>query len=50
MLSLDEDGRSPLEKMSNSDKEIVPTDFHTFGCPVYVLDVANQSGWSGTSK
>ena len=49
-LSLDADGRSPLEKMSNTSEEIVPTDFHTFGCPVFVLDAANQSGGIGTSK
>ena len=36
--------------MSNIDEGIVPTDFHTFGCPVFVLDAANQSSGIGTSK
>ena len=30
--------------------EIVPTDFHTWGCPVYILDAANQTGGIGTPK
>ena len=49
-LSLDENGLSPIEKISDNDEEIVPTDFHTFGCPVYVLEAANQSGGIGTPK
>ena len=49
-LSLDENGLSPIEKLSGNDEEIVPTDFHTFGCPVYVLEAANQSGGIGTPK
>ena len=49
-LSLDENGLSPLEKICNCGEDIIPTDFHTFGCPVYVLDAANQSGGIGTPK
>ena len=49
-LSLDEHGRSPLEIYSGILDEIVPTDFHTWGCPVYILDAANQTGGIGTPK
>ena len=48
-LSLDINGRSPLEKFSNTIDNIDPTDFHTWGCPVYILDAANQ-GAIGTPK
>jgi len=48
-LSLDEDGRSLIEKFSNIVDNIDPTDFHTWGCPVFILDAANQ-GSIGTSK
>ena len=41
-LSLDVNGRSPLEKFSGTDDEIDPTDFHTWGCPVYILEEASQ--------
>ena len=49
-LSLDEEGLSPYEKFSNTADEIIPTDFHTWGCPVFVLDSANQSGAIRTPK
>ena len=39
-----------MEKFSQSDKEIVISDFHTWGCPVYILDAENQSGGIGTPK
>ena len=48
-LSLDSDGLSPLEKFSDTQDNIDPTDFHTWGCPVYILDEANQ-GAIGTPK
>ena len=48
-LSLDANGRSPLEKFSRTADEIDPTDFHTWGCPTYVLEEANQ-GAIGTPK
>lgn len=41
-LAFDKDGLSPLEKMSGITGELEPTDFHTWGCPVYILDAANQ--------
>ena len=49
-LHLDQDGKSPLEKFSQTTKEIVVSDFHTWGCPVFILDAANQSGSIGTTK
>ena len=48
-LSLDSNARSPLEKFSNTTDDIDPTDFHTWGCPVYILDAENQ-GAIGTPK
>ena len=49
-LSLDEFGRSPLKKFSGVDDQPIPTMFHTFGCPVFILDIANQTGTIGTPK
>ena len=49
-LSLDEDGLSPLEKLAGTGEEIIPLDFHTWGCPVYILEAQNQSGGIGTPK
>ena len=49
-LSLDKDGKSPMEKFSSTHEDIHPTDFHTWGCPVFVLDAENQSGKIGTPK
>ena len=47
-LSLDENGKSPLEKFSRTTDEITCNDFHTWGCPVFVLVEANQSGLTGS--
>ena len=49
-LSLDVEGRSPLEKFSGITDDSLPTAFHTFGCPVFILDAANQSNSIGTPK
>ena len=49
-LSLNEEGKSPLERFTGIQDDISPEDFHTFGCPVFVLDAANQSGGIGTPK
>jgi len=48
-LALDKDGLNPLKKYSEITGKLVPTDFHTWGCPVYILDAANQ-GAIGTPK
>ena len=49
-LSLDENGLSPLEKLSGTQEESIPLDFHTWGCPVFILEAENQSGGIGTPK
>ena len=49
-LSLDQNGKSPVEKFVKTDDEIRPEDFHTWGCPAYVLAAQNQSGTIGTPK
>ena len=49
-LSLYEHGRSPLERLSGIRDEIVPTYVHTWGCPVRILDAANQTSSIGTPK
>ena len=41
-ISLDKDGRSPLEKFSGIVSNLLFTNFHTLGCPVYILAEANQ--------
>ena len=48
-LSLDADGQSPIEKFSNTDNGIDPTDFYTWVYLVYILDEANQ-GAIGTPR
>ena len=49
-LSLNADGLSPLERFSGIIDDNMPTEFHTFGCPVFILDAANQTGTIGTPK
>ena len=49
-LSVDKNGKTPMKKFSLTHGEIQPTDFHTWGCPVFVLDTENQSGYTGTPK
>ena len=39
-----------MEKFSSTTDEITCNDFHTWGCPVFVLDEANQSGLTGSPK
>ena len=49
-LALNEEGLSPLERFSGISEDHLPTEFHTFGCPVFILNAANQSGNIGTPK
>eukprot|EP00957_Ditylum_brightwellii_P181636 13836452-Ditylum_brightwellii.AAC.1 len=44
MLDLDANSWSPLEKMLGEQEEIVADGFHIWGCPVFVLDPALQTG------
>ena len=48
-IALDSNGQSPMEKFTGIMDDIDPMDFHTWGCPVYILDEANQ-GAIGTPK
>ena len=43
-LNMDANGMSPLNTFSDIEDEIKSSDFHTFGCPVFILDAENQSG------
>ena len=49
-LALDKNGKSPLEKFSGIKDEITPTNIHTWGCPVFILEEANQSRGIGITK
>ena len=49
-LTLDDNGKSPLEKFTGLMDDMVPTNFHTWGCPVYILHTANQTGAIGMPK
>ena len=48
ILSLDKDGCSPIERLSGTQEETILTYFHTWGCPVFILEAENQSGGIGT--
>jgi hypothetical protein len=50
ILSLDMDGQTPLSKWSGDDCQIFVKDFHTWGCPVFVLDGRLQSNPKGVPK
>ena len=43
-LSLVKDGLSPAEKFSDAQVKVELKDFHTWGCPCYVLDSREQTG------
>ena len=49
-LALDENGDAPLEKFSGIKQELICSDWHTWGCPIFVLAAENQSGLTGTPK
>jgi hypothetical protein len=49
-LALNKHGESPLERFTGTKDECIPSDFHTWGCPVFILDAPNQSGSIGTKK
>ena len=49
-LSLDEHGRSPLERFTSTIDECISIDLHTRGCPVFILDAPTQAGTIGTPK
>ena len=43
-FSLDTDGLSPAEKFSNVQVKVELKNYHTWGCPCYVLDSQAQTG------
>ena len=49
-LSLDNNGRSPLESYLRTDDEIIQTDFHTCGYHIYSLDASNPYVFIRTPK
>ena len=49
-LSLDQNGDSPLEKFTGTRDDCLPTEYHTWGCPTFILDAPNQSSTIGTPK
>ena len=49
-LSLSEDGEFPLERFTGIKDEITCSDWHTWGCPCFMLAEENQSGLTGTPK
>ena len=46
-LDLDDSLCSPLQKLTQSTDSVRADYFHTWGCPVYVLDARNQSNEGG---
>lgn len=49
-LALDENGESLLENFSCIKEETVCSNWHTWGCPVFILAEANQSGLDVTPQ
>ena len=49
-FSLDNNGNSPLDKFTRIEAKIICKEFHTWGCPVFILDDKHQSGMTGTPK
>ena len=43
-LHVGEDGFSPAEQFLDAQAKIEINDFHTWGCPCYVLDSCAQNG------
>ena len=43
-LSMDKKGYSPVQKFGDTTHHLNMKDFHTWGCPCYVLDKALQTG------
>jgi len=49
-IDLNKNGQSPLKKFTGTIDDKIPTNFHTWGFPMYILDNENQSGGIGTPK
>eukprot|EP00957_Ditylum_brightwellii_P024644 1862581-Ditylum_brightwellii.AAC.1 len=44
MLDLNSNGMLPLEVLLGHKEEIAIEDYHTWGCPIFILDSRLQSG------
>ena len=49
-LELDEDRKTPEQKISGMEFQNFPTDYHTWVCPVFVLEPPLQGGPEGLPK
>ena len=49
-LSMDANGKTPLQRLTASDVPINLRDYHTWGCPVYVLESRVQTSSKGLPK
>ncbi|KAL7470955.1 hypothetical protein ACHAXS_011261 [Conticribra weissflogii] len=49
-LSINSNGDTPLSRFANVDCQVFVRDFHTWGCPVFVLDGRLQSDPKGVPK
>jgi len=49
-LSLDANGKSPLQKVAATDAPIILRDHNTWDCPVYILESKVQSSSKGLPK
>ena len=49
-LEIDGDGNMPEQKFSGVRFQIRPTDYHTWGCPVFILETPHQEGPTGLTK
>ena len=43
-LSINENGETPISRLAGAAGLIVKQIYHTFGCPVFILDAGLQSG------
>ena len=49
-LSINENGETPISRLAGAAGLIVKQIYHTFGCPVFILDAGLQSGAIGPPK
>ena len=50
ILEIDEDGKTTEQRFSGVDLQSPPTDYHTWGCPIFVLEAPLQGGPEGPPK
>ena len=49
-LEIDKDGNIPEQRFSGVEFEIFPTEYHTWSCPIFVLEYLLQGGLTGIPK